>query len=388
MSFAKIKNKINLLLAIIQFKIKIGNHKYIFIFPYYHIGGGERVHIDIMGLFDNKDVFCIIANKSINDALKSDFEKVSTVFDIGKYNFSHELISKFAKKSAKIASTKTVKTIFGSNNYFFYLFIQNIKSNTKIIDLTHAFTYENIHAIEKISLPFINKVDQRIVLGNKTLNDFKQLYKTNNLDPKLLERFKIIKNAINIPENFKEKTNSTNLQVLFVSRNSPEKRPELLFKIIDKCSVKKLPFCFTIIGDFSGYYEAYSNFDTVKFIGEVNNTDIINKHYKNADVLLITSIREGLPMVVLEAMANSATIISTNVGEIFEIINTENNNGILIDNLDDIEDLSDKFIENLINLNANKPKLLNLQKNAYQSVKKDYNKTEFRKNYINTIEFL
>ena len=387
MSVIKVKNKIKLIFAFYKFKVKVKKHRYVFVFPYYHIGGGERVHLDILGTFNKKDVLCIIANKSSNDALKKEFSEVSTVFDLGKFDFEYKYLSRFAKKAGKFISSKNIKTIFGSNNYFFYLLIDQIKSEAKIIDLTHAFTYENNDAIEKISLPFVAKIDTRIVLGKKTFGDYTSLYKDNSIELKFLERFKIIKNAIQIPEDLIIKNNSKSLKVLFVGRNSPEKRPELLFTIIEKCFTKKLPFDFTIIGDFYEFHDSYQNFNTVKFIGELNNSELISEYYKKADVLLITSSREGLPMVILEAMANSATIIATNVGEIFELINTENDNGILIANSDDIEDLSNKFIEHLIYLHNNKSHLLHLQKNAYHSIKKDYNKLEFKKNYTNIIDF-
>ena len=50
----------------------------------------------------------------------------------------------------------------------------------------------------------------------------------------------------------------------------------------------------------------------------------INKLYNACDLLLMTSIREGSPQVIKEAMACNCPIVSTDVGDVKELIgNTE-----------------------------------------------------------------
>ena len=51
---------------------------------------------------------------------------------------------------------------------------------------------------------------------------------------------------------------------------------------------------------------------------------------KRADVLVLPSYNEGLPIAILEAMSYGLPIISTNVGSIAEAVK-ENKNGFLIE---------------------------------------------------------
>jgi len=46
----------------------------------------------------------------------------------------------------------------------------------------------------------------------------------------------------------------------------------------------------------------------------------LNKYYNASEVLLLTSLYEGSPNVIKEAMACNISIVSTNVGDVKEII--------------------------------------------------------------------
>ncbi len=55
------------------------------------------------------------------------------------------------------------------------------------------------------------------------------------------------------------------------------------------------------------------------FLNDVSNDKMIN-HYNASDVVLLTSLWEGSPNVIKEAMACNVPIVSTNVGDIGEMI--------------------------------------------------------------------
>ena len=69
--------------------------------------------------------------------------------------------------------------------------------------------------------------------------------------------------------------------------------------------------------------------DNVKFLGRISNEEI-PKYLISSDILVLPSLSEGFPNVLLEAMASSLPIIATNVKGISEIIEN-NENGFLVD---------------------------------------------------------
>ena len=84
--------------------------------------------------------------------------------------------------------------------------------------------------------------------------------------------------------------------------------------------------------------------------------------YKSIDIFILPSIREGMPMVLLEAMASSKPIIATNVGGISEII-TNNLDGLLVE-----PGNSKDLALSIIRLIQSEKLKESLAKNAYQTV--------------------
>lgn len=78
---------------------------------------------------------------------------------------------------------------------------------------------------------------------------------------------------------------------------------------------------FTIIG--TGEFEknlknivSFNNIQNVRFLGKIEDRDIINKELRTADIFIFASLSEGSPRVVLEAMANGLAVVSTPVGSL------------------------------------------------------------------------
>ena len=93
--------------------------------------------------------------------------------------------------------------------------------------------------------------------------------------------------------------------------------------------------------------------------------DNVYEIYPVIDIFFLPSKYEGLPMVILEAMAFGKAIVSTDVGSIPELL--KNNNGILVEQGD-----YDKFVSKLLYLKENKEDLKTLSSNAKKFIKDKY----------------
>jgi glycosyltransferase involved in cell wall biosynthesis len=70
--------------------------------------------------------------------------------------------------------------------------------------------------------------------------------------------------------------------------------------------------------------------DAVHFVGPIAEDDALRDAYRAADVFVLPSLAEGVPRVLIEAMANGLPIVSTSVGGIRDIVVHERN-GILVE---------------------------------------------------------
>jgi glycosyltransferase involved in cell wall biosynthesis len=114
------------------------------------------------------------------------------------------------------------------------------------------------------------------------------------------------------------------------------------------------------------------------FLGYVpyENTPFL---HKLSDIFILPSLYENCPMSILEAMASSKGVITSNVGGIPELINDKN--GILIPAQN-----SDIIAESILKLLNNEGLKTELAKNAKKTVQNDFNVNDSIKKTINYYE--
>lgn len=102
--------------------------------------------------------------------------------------------------------------------------------------------------------------------------------------------------------------------------------------------------------------------EKVTLHGYVSGEKKINL-YKNADILILPSYHEGMPLVVLEALSAACAIISTPVGSTPEILSKENAEWIEVGSVESIK----RAIEKLA---CNDKRLRKMKKDNYQLSRK------------------
>jgi len=110
--------------------------------------------------------------------------------------------------------------------------------------------------------------------------------------------------------------------------------------------------------------EAYNIEENVKLLGQRNDIDQL---LKISDVFVMSSLWEGLPIAILEAMASGSVIISTAVGGISEVIKNKENGVLIQPNSPKI--MADYFLELFFEETTTLDKM---GKNAQQTIKNYY----------------
>jgi len=114
--------------------------------------------------------------------------------------------------------------------------------------------------------------------------------------------------------------------------------------------------------------------DALKFINFLGNIDNVSRLYNGIDILFITSIHEGIPTVLLEAMYFGKIVISRSVGGTPEVIDN-NINGFLYSSVSEAISLITQIYEN-------PSKFDYIRTNAMNTVKNNYTYTIQAKKYM------
>lgn len=367
----KIKELIYFLYYISRFYLLTVRVNKIFFFPFYHTGGAERVHLDIVKTTGKKKSITVFTHHSGNDHFYKEFESYSHVVNLTPY-LHHRFYRPVLLFLFRFVGVFNRITTFGCNSSFYYEQLPFLRKRIRKVDLLHAFSYP-IAGMEIASLPYVQFLDRRIVINQKTKQDYIGLYRNHHIPEHFLNRIEVISNMVEIPA-FEPRDNySKLLNILYCGRVAFEKRVHLVVKIGEKLSDK---FELNIIGPLEMQVEGISRF----YKGSITDHKEMHEVYKSTDILLITSFREGFPMVVMEAMARGVVCICTDVGGIGEHI-VNGHNGFLVENYPNEDEIVAAFLKIIIHLEGDRTLLTKLSRNSYDYAKEHFGKEVFVGHY-------
>lgn len=365
---------------VLAFKRAVNKAEIVFFFPYYHTGGAERVHIDILNAIKNKNCIVVFTHHSATQNFYNAFQSAATLFEINpilnkRISWVSNLLTKTIVNA--INQSKTVETVFGCNTFYFYQIIPKIDSKIQIVDLFHAFAENDSRVTEiAVSAPI---VDRRIVINQKAKKDISEFYKLHGVHQKYIQKITVIPNGIVINENFIPSKDVNTIKIGFIGRWSPEKRPELFLQIAQKLSQNNPEFSFVMAGTGMKSNTAEIEKAGVTFLGEITDATSLNKLYSELHFLIIPSVYEGFPMVIMEAMHFGVIPIATNVGGISEHI-THYENGILVSETNE-NAIVDAICNAILELNQNAKLKETIMNSALNYAKNNFNIESFNTSY-------
>jgi len=340
-----------------------------FFFPFYHVGGAERAHAAIVGCFSAERPWLFFTKKSANDGFLSLFGRQARLFDnwqLLKYGYPLSV-----GMMAGIINRHEQPVVFGSNSLFFYLLLPYLKKEARCIDLMHAFGGGSEH----FSLPVAGRLDARVAINDKTVADLKKQYLAHGLPETLNNRICLIENCVQVPERYTPKKRRAQLKALYVGRGSEEKRVHLVGRIAARCHREGLPLELVVVGDAAGAVDEADR-GVCSFLGEVTDQDELQRVYEDADLLLLTSSREGFPMVIMEAMAHGVVPVSTDVGGIPVHVQS-GKNGWLVRHAAGEEAIVDEMCRVVGRMSRERELLGEMSRAAYDYARNSFNGEKF-----------
>lgn len=360
-------------------------YKIIFFFPFYHIGGAEKVHAQIAAAVGNSNCLIIFTKRSGNNLFLEQFKKSNCdIIDISKFTDNKWLypitIIYRGIISANINNQKNKPIIFNGQSNFGYKVSPWIKSSIHQIELIHSF-----NSFSWIRLPFIPFYASSIMISKIRITDHLTQYQKLGVPKKYNERIKYILNGINLPSTLKlTKNNEAVFKVLYVGRGTAEKRVHLIAQMANMLSDSQSNIQFHFAGELKESIPTTLH-PACYFYGNIKDENILNTIYQEVQVLILTSCTEGFPMVIMEAMANGCAILSTPVGDI--PIHVQNNvNGCLLSSVTNEDTIIKEGVLYIKKLFEDRILLKKIRENNIQYAKNNFDIKKFNTQYKELID--
>ncbi|NQE05799.1 D-inositol-3-phosphate glycosyltransferase [ANME-1 cluster archaeon GoMg1] len=342
-----------------------------------NIGGGENYVYRLSYFLEKKknDITIYTTDFSLKNGGKEEKNAFycKTTFTLLRNPFSYELLKKLRESEddiyhihspwflTSLSATRVLKnrpkvmTVHSAE-------ITNKNFKIRILNkLYHPLAQYSLRNMDKLIV--LSKREKEILLRSFSISRKKVIVIPNGI---YLDDFKPSKiNNEKFIEKYKLQEDS--FKILFVSRLVREKNPHKLvnsMKYLKDNNVEVI-----LIGGRNGRYvdELKRNNDArVHVLGKVDFDELVAA-YHTSDLFVFLGTWEGLPTVILEAMACGLPILTTPVGGILDII-TENKNGFFIQHPIDEMNLANKINYIMNNADINEISKANMEK-----VKTQYN---------------
>lgn len=347
-----------------------GNYSTIIFSPNGDIGGSIKVNSDLLSCFEGKTLV-IFTKKQKNNLYINRFKKTNAhIIDISQYidnKYLHIINLIFRGIIVSWIKKNNIKNIVGGECIYFYKIIPHLSNKYNKIEICHVDNWLNY------SVRFIEDISYRVFSTNYLKNKVIEQYNKFKIPSHFYKKLIHIENSIQIPDKYIQKEQNK-IQVYFIGRGTKQKRADLACSIAREIHKVNNNVEFTFIGDLNNVIKT-NDFPFINFLGNINDEQLMQLHYQKADILLMTSQFEGLPLTIMEMMSYGKTIISTGVSAIPDYIK-DGENGFLINSKEDnciIEDGKQK----IINLIENPLKL-----RKFGEINREFAVTNFDKKYF------
>ncbi len=313
-----------------------------FFFPFYHTGGAEKVHSLIVQCTADSNSIIFFTRKSADVTFLKDFlSSNAAVKDISKYTdnkwifFMNLVYRGYISELINRSSRNPI--VFNGQSNFGYKISPWIESSIKQVELIHA-----LNTFSLIRIPFLSFYSRSITISREIIDKHRLFYKKIKVPDKVFSKFRFIENKIELPPKHYRKDWTMPLKVLFVGRNSIEKRIGLVAAIAKRFENVPEKIQFHFAGDVQA--EVSNDVHALSvFHGNVTDRQVLNSVYRECHIVLIPSSTESGPFTLMEGMSQGCYIMSTKVGYVPLHIRHKENGFMFSDTFDENKILDEAF---------------------------------------------
>lgn len=354
--------------------LKAWNGEQFFLFPYLGTGGAERVHADIVATVSDRKPLVVICGFSRDRGNEGRFQRQTMVVEAPRLLNHPWTRGKAERMIAERLNAAASPVLFSSLTATFFNLQPLLRPIVTSLWLQHAFLHQpHGNHQHRAWLAHYNRVNGYLFVSRQAMDQFRSFLFANGIPRAAMAKLEFLPNAVDRSiEPTPRKGGS--IGVLFVGRGSSEKRPELFVRICEQLSADAPgAFHFTAVGA-----HARPNGANIRFTGLVTDEAAISSLYQEHDILVLTSHREGFPMVIMEAMAHGLAIVSTPVGDVPNRVTAE---FAMLSSTTDAEAVVREMAQALLALASDRPRLERMRAAAFARATEEYGRDPFRARY-------
>lgn len=310
------------------------------------LGGAEKASINLINKLAEKFKIMVLSIKG-NSMYKG--YKLNPSIQIKYAGLTSKSLRQLKKEFDRyILKEKKKYDLYVGEGYYASYIISNINSllKTKSIFVDHGSVQSQIKDKKATIMRFLtaHRMDKIILLTNESMKYYNKKFLVRREKTQVIYNY-IENDLLRIAQNTKYKGNSK--IIISVGRFGVEKGYDMAVEVARKVFEQRKDLIWKLYGDGETFneirkkIEEYHIEENMILMGE---TIDIRKAYSEAEIFVLPSYREGLPLVLLEAMAYHIPMISfdiiTGPREIIE----DEKNGYLIEPYD-IDKMADRIIE-------------------------------------------
>ena len=358
--------------------------------PWMEMGGADLFNLDVVRRIDKeKFEMSILTTVPGESTWRQRFEEyVTDIFELPSFldqeNYA-EFISYFIK-------SREIDVLFLTNSYYGYYLVPWLRKNFPdlvILDYVHMEEwYWRNGGYARTSGVMGNILEKTYVCNERTrqvlINDF-------NRQPDSVETLYIGVDAEKYDANKVEsgvvreqlKIAETRPIILFPCRMHPQKRPFLMLEIAQQVRKEISNIAFVAVGDGPQLEELQKVCkekqleQTIYFAGRAED---MLPYYKDADITLICSLKEGLALTAYESLSMEVPVVSSDVGgqkeliddTVGKIISLEQDEESDLDNREFSAHEVQAYVDAIVDILQDKERYMQLSKNCRNRIEEAF----------------